>query len=170
MTFARSLASFIIAAFLISTFAGESITAQRTRRQVSASSGQGLIGLVDNSDFRYRDGCGCSLFPSSCGRNLRHHYYLLTETGNALGKTAWMNVDGTTVQLSLLNTTKPSGRERKGGKFTEVYRGASVTARINYVVTKANVPGGEVTQYAATITMTRGDRNQTVRAVGDCGC
>lgn len=149
-------ASLILALLLPSPIFPQKLrSARAVTPRGSSSPNQGLIGLVDNSDYRYRDGCGCSLFPSSRGRNLRHHYYFLTETGNALGKTAWMNVDGTTVRFSLLSTTKPSGRERKGGKFTEVYRGGGITAR---------------TGYAATITVPQGDRNQTVRAAGDCGC
>lgn len=134
------------------------------------SGSRALIGLVDNSEFRYRDGCGCSLFPPARGRNSRHHYYLLTELGSALGKRAWMNIEGRTVPLSLLSTTRPSGQERKGSRFTEVYRGGGATARITYVVARPTMPGGEVTQYSATITVRKGDQIQTVRATGDCGC
>lgn len=54
--------------------------------------------------------------------------------------------------------------------FTETYRSGDVTARVTYVVTSPNRPGGEVTKYSATITVTKGNRSQTVRASGECGC
>jgi hypothetical protein len=145
------------------------VWAQGTSR-ASSQSGRELIGLVDNSEFQYLSGCGCSIWPQSRSQNLRHHYYLLTELGSDIGKIAWMNIDGRVMKLSLLSTTRPSGRERKGSTFTEVYRGGGVTARVNFTVSTPNKPGGEVTKYNIAITVTKGDRSQTVRATGDCGC
>lgn len=142
----------------------------QTAPRASIQDNKGLIGLVDNSEYKYLDGCGCSVWQQSRSQNLKHHYYLLTELGSAIGKTAWMNIDGRVMKLNLLSTTRPSGKERKGSSFTEVYRGGGVTARLNYVVTTPNRPGGEVTKYAITITVTKGDRSQTVKAIGDCGC
>jgi hypothetical protein len=152
------------------TQASEGIGRQSVSSPRGSSSGsQGLIGLVDNSDYRYRDGCGCSLWPSPRDRNLRHHYYLLTSLGDTIGKRAWMNIDGRVRALSLLSTTGPAPN-RRGSKFIEVYRGGDVTARITYIVSNPNKRGGEVTKYSATITVTKGNRSQTIRAVGDCGC
>lgn len=160
----RIVALFLLAGLLISSHALRTATAKNAR-----AVSQELIGLVDNSDFRYLDGCGCSVEPPSKGRNQRHHYYLLTELGDATGKRAWMNIDGRVTALSLSSTTGPAPN-RRGSKFTEVYKGGGATARLTYTVSRPNRPGGEVTKYAVTITVTKGSRSQTVRAVGECGC
>jgi hypothetical protein len=128
------------------------------------------IDTLDNSDYKYLDGCGCSISSASRGREQSHNYYLLTPLENAIGKTAYMKINGQVMRLALLSTTRPSGKERKGTRFTEVYRGGGVTARVNYVVSKASGRGQEVTRYAITITASKGGNSQTISAVGDCGC
>jgi hypothetical protein len=159
----------IVALFLLAGFPFSAYALHPASPKITPAGAQELIGLVDNSDFRYLDGCGCSVQPPSKGRNQRDHYYLLTELGDATGKRAWMNIDGRVTALSLSSTTGPAPK-RRGSKFTEVYKGGGATARLTYTVSSPSRPGGEVTKYTVTITVTKGNRSQTVRAVGDCGC
>ncbi len=161
---------FALCLVLILLFTVNSLAQSKRQNPSTKSASKLTIGMVDNSDYRYLDGCGCSIWSASRGRELSHHYYLLTELGSAIGKTAYMKINGQVLKLSLLSTTRPSGKERKGTKFTEVYRGGGVTARVNYVISRASGRGEEVTKYAITITATKGDSSGTVSAVGDCGC
>jgi hypothetical protein len=130
---------------------------------------QGLIGLLDNSNYRYLDGCGCYIKPASASRN-SNLYFFLAEIVNPNGQRRWMNIDGRVITLNLVGSTEPSKRKRRGSAFTETYRSGDVTARITYVVTSPYRPGGEVEKYSVTIIVTKGNRSQTVKAVGECGC
>ena len=143
-----------------------SLTGQTVPPRGARTNGKRLIGLVDDSSFRYRDGCGCGLRPSLARP---HNFYFLSEYVDALGKTAYMNIDGRTIPLSLFSTTRPA-RVRKGSRHTEVYKRYGATARITYIVTTPNRPGGEKTEYSATITVEKGGRSERVRGVGGCGC
>lgn len=153
-----------------------------TRIVEVGSSGQGLaprgsqpesselrIGTVDNSNYRYLDGCGCYLRAPSASRN-PNSYFLLAETANPNVNRAWMNIDGRIIALNFVSSTQRPGRMRRGSTYTETYRSGNVTARVTYVVTSPSRPGGEVTKYSATITVTNGSRSQTVKAAGECGC
>ncbi len=59
---------------------------------------------------------------------------------------------------------------KKGSSYVETYRSSNITARVTYVVTIPNRPGDEVTKYAATIVVTKGNNSKTFKAVGECGC
>lgn len=161
---------FILCSVLILTFASDGFSQSKHSRAANKVAGRlsKLIGLVDNGKRQYLSGCGCSLMPASMRRGQK--YYFLTELDDAIGKKAWMNIDGRVVKLSLKSTTARASGERKGSIFTQVYKGGGVAARIVFVVTKENPPGGEVTFYSAVIKVTKGNRTQTVKAIGDCGC
>lgn len=81
-----------------------------------------------------------------------------------------MRIDGADVELRLTKSTHESGRQNKGYRFTETYVGRGVRVRVTYVITRPSPPGEEVTEYSATIHVTKGQRTGAVRVVGDCGC
>lgn len=127
------------------------------------------IGTVDNSNFAYLDGCGCYFKSPSAAKNSSSAVFL-AEIANPNVNRAWVSIDGRVTTLNFVSSTRRSGRERRGERFTETYRSGDVTARVTYVVTKPSPPGGEVTKYAATVVVTKGTRSKTVKAVGECGC
>jgi hypothetical protein len=126
-----------------------------------------MIGLVDNSRNQYRDGCGCGFWP--VGRKPKFNdpqtqKYILI--GN-YDKQAWMNIDGNIVQLRLVkDTTKYKGR--KGARYYQTYQSGNTTVNVECVAT------GYGDTHAlfcnSTITVIKGAKKQTLKAVGDCGC
>jgi hypothetical protein len=143
--------------------------AQSKRKNASRKSAPKLtIGMLDNSDYRYLQGCGCSIWSPSNGPELSDHYYFLATSEGAIGKNAYMKINRQVLQLTMTLTTNPSG---KASKFTEYYWGGDgLVVQVDYVVTSPRKRGGEVTKYAITITAKQGNSRGTVRAVGDCGC
>ena len=135
----------------------------------SPASSKLKIGFVYNTNSRYVAGCGCYLGPPSATSE-SGSLVLLAEIASTNVNRAWMKIDGRVTTLRFVSSTYRPGRDGMGSKFTTVYRGDDVTARVNFVVTNPNVPGGEVTGYAATITVIKGNRRGIVKAVGECGC
>lgn len=147
----------------------ESSSRRVAPRGAQPESSELRIGAVDNSNYRYLDGCGCYLKAPSASRN-SHSYIFLAKIANPNVNRAWMNIDGRVMALNFISSTQRPGRIRRGSTYTETYRSGDVTARVTYVVTSPSRPGGEVAKYSATITVTKGGRSQTVKAVGECGC
>jgi hypothetical protein len=125
------------------------------------------IGLVDNSDRQYNDGCGCSFWPV----NKRPKFddpetwkYLLV--GN-YDKQAWMNINGRIIQLRLTESTiKYKGR--KGDRFQQVYQAGDITVNVECIAT--GFGDTHAVDCDATITVVNGAQKQVVKATGDCGC
>jgi hypothetical protein len=142
----------------------------RLTKVESAGGGVNGVPLVSNiRNSNLVDGCGCYLKNTSAG-NAHSYVFLLSETGSPENNRAYMNIDGRDTALRFVSSTQRPRRVRRGSQFAEVYSSGDVTARVNYVVTKPSTPGSEATTYSATITVTRGNRSQTVRASGECGC
>ncbi len=148
--------------------------AQSKRKNASRKSASKLtIGMLDNSDSRYLQGCGCAIWSASRGPELSDHYYLLGESLSGVNnKVAYMKINRQVVKLKMTHTKNTSEKQqRKGTKFTEYYWGGdSLVVQVDYVVSKARERGGEVTKYAITITAKQGNSRGTVSAVGECGC
>lgn len=146
----------------ISVVEVSSSSAAQTR---AGNNGAKLISTIRDSNLA--DGCGC-YFKLPSQRSSSAFVFMTIYKTN--GTTTYMNIDGRDTALRLESSTQSSGRDRRGSRHTEVYRSGNVTARVDYVVTKPSAPGEEVTKYSAIITVTKGDRRQVLRAVGECGC
>lgn len=160
---------FILCSVLILTFASDGFSqSKRSSAAKKVAAGQSkLIGLVGDDKSRNISGCGCYLKPASTPDEQR--YYFLTVSGDD-GFTAWMNIDGRDVKLSLESTTARPEHEHKGDTTTEVYKGGGATVQVILVITEEIPPGGKIIFHSADIKVTKGKRTQTVKAVGDCGC
>lgn len=124
------------------------------------------IGTIDN-DAEYLD-CGCYF---SAGRNSESNNFLfLAEIDGTKDRRAWININGRVTTLKFVSSTEGNKPLKKGSSYVETYRSGKITARVTYVVTIPNRPGDEVTKYAATIVVTKGNNSKTFKAVGECGC
>lgn len=133
-----------------------------TSQQVTAP-GASMIGYVGKSHLV--DGCSCDL---SFGNDSSRRSVYSAEIDE---KSAWMNIDGRDVRLKLVNSVASTGRIRKGWHSSKTYVAGNITVRIDRTATKVPTrEGEEVTEYAATITVSQSNRKQTVKAVGGCGC
>jgi hypothetical protein len=124
--------------------------------------------IQDLSSSKVPSGCSCYF-----NRQGRKRYVFLAEMKGREKwgeQHAWMNIDGRDLQLTFVSSTEPPGSLNKGGRFVEKYSAAGVIVQLNYVVTAPAPPGAEVTDYAVTITVTKNNRTQTIRATGECGC
>ena len=74
----------------------------------------------------------------------------------------WMNIDGTNTRLTLVNETKPKGR-RVGTRITKRYSAGDITVDMVEVLTKVST-----SNWSATFTVRRGDRQQVIPATGTC--
>jgi len=128
-------------------------------------------GLIRNvSGAGEVQGCGCYFqFPSE-GRNSTR--YLFFEDFSE--ESPLMNIDGKDVRLKLVNSSEPAdGIAKKGERFSRNYVSGDVRVRVDFVTTSVCAPGDEAcesTGYAVTVTVVKGGRKQTVKAVGGCGC
>lgn len=125
------------------------------------------IGLVDNSQRQYQDGCGCSFWNEKeepIFDDPKTHKYILL--GN-YEKQAWMNIEDKIVELRLVkDTTKYQGK--KGDRYFQTYRANNIMVKVDCV---ADGFGDTHAVFCdATITVTKGTRRQTVKAIGSCGC
>jgi hypothetical protein len=122
-----------------------------------------MIGYVGKSHLV--DGCSCDL---SFGNDSNRRSIYSAEIDE---KSAWMNIDGRDVRLKLANSVAAPGRIRRGWHSSKTYIAGNITVRIDRTATKVPTrEGEEVTEYAATITVSQGNRKQIVKAVGSCGC
>lgn len=142
----------------------------RSESQLSSRTANDTSLISDLRNSNLVEGCGCNLKRSSAGRNAHSYVFFMADTGSSENNRAYMNIDGRDTALRFVSSTQRPRRLRRGSQYTEVYRSGDVTAGVTYVVTKPSTSGGEVTKYSATITVTRGNRSQTVRASGECGC
>jgi hypothetical protein len=134
----------------------------RSSTSVTAPS-TSMIGYVGKTHLV--DGCSCDL---SFGNDSNRRSIYSADIDE---KSAWMNFDGRDVRLKLVNSVKSPGRVRRGWHSSNTYVAGNVMVRIDRIATKVPTrEGEEVTEYAATITVSQGSRQQTVKAVGGCGC
>jgi len=126
-----------------------------------------LSNIKDESVF---EGCGCYFsYPSESRK--RFPKYVFASSFDE--KTGWANIDGRDVRLRLTSSTRPKGREKIGSRLTRTYEAAGIKVSVAYITTrlcKPNDENCESTDYDATVTVTKGDRKQTVTLKGGCGC
>lgn len=117
-------------------------------------------------------GCGCYFQYRGTPRNER--YYLFFSPVEDAEKTAWMNIEGRDVKLTLVRKMDPKGRPRVGSRSTRRYVADDISVEATYIATKVCPPDDdetcESTDYSATLVVRKGAQEQTVKAVGGCGC
>jgi hypothetical protein len=135
------------------------------------ASKRGLVANLKNNAVA--DGCGCYFQFRGTPQNAERYIFFSSIEDD--GKTAWMNIAGHDVKLTLTKEVGLKGKEeeRVGSRSRATYRAGDVTVAGTYVVTKVCDPNDEnceSTQYAATFSVRKGSRSQVVKAVGSCGC
>jgi hypothetical protein len=114
-------------------------------------------------------GCGCYFqFPSEDRRSGRYLFFEDFSEESPL-----MNIDGENVRLKLISSTEPSEGVKRGGRFSRSYVSSNIKVRIDFVATSVCAPNDEAcesTNYDVTVTVIKGSRRQSVKAIGGCGC
>ena len=132
--------------------------------QSVSPSGRLKIGYVDDPYI----GCGCSMsYNMAEAEKLK--FLLLSPMDDA----TYITVDGKKVTLRLVTASKRRRRERVGDRSWENYSAGNLKVRVEYVVTEVcgvDEEGCEVTNYVATMTVTRGKERRVVKGVASCGC
>ena len=118
------------------------------------------------------DGCGCYFQVRGTTRNAQR-YVLFSSIEEDDEKTAWMNIEGRDVKLSLARKMDPKNRGRVGSRSTRRYVAGDISVDATYIATricKRDDESCESTDYSATLVVRKGARSQVVKAVGGCGC
>ena len=134
-------------------------------RNVAHAQSQKLeLGYVDDGVF----GCGCSI---SRNRSEERKLKFILET--PMDDATYIQLNGKRVTLRQVAASKLRRRERVGDRSWETYAAGDVTVRVDYVVTRVCGPNEEdceVTNYRATMTISRGKQRLVVKGVASCGC
>jgi hypothetical protein len=130
-------------------------------------------GLVANlKDNAVANGCGCYFRFRGTPRNAERYIFFSSIEDD---KTAWMNIGGGDVELTLVKQTGLKGREEQGvgSRSTIKYTSGDITVSETSVVTRVCDPNDEnceSTDYNVTFVIKKGPKSQVVKAVGSCGC
>ena len=77
----------------------------------------------------------------------------------------WMNIDGQDVKVEFVSSVSSPKKFKMGQRTISSYVAPGVMVRIDTVVTKAEYEGSE---YAGSVTVTKGNRRQRLNVVGAC--
>jgi hypothetical protein len=133
------------------------------------ASKRSLVANLKNSSVA--EGCGCYFRFRGTPTNAQRYLFFSSIEDDE--KTAWMNIEGSDVKLSLARKRGPTGSVRVGSRLTRRYVAEDISVDVTYIATricKRDDEGCEVTDYSATLTVRKGARAQVVKAVGGCGC
>lgn len=134
--------------------------AQSSRQGVARSAAKDLIAYLRKEQYAAKYGCTYSLK----GGRSRVIFFSEDLTG---GGEALMNIDGKDVQLkSAGEARKEKGPAGVGRREVLDYRAQGIKVR---VIRFRGREVGSGDNYSGTITVSRGNRTQTVRFVGWCG-
>jgi hypothetical protein len=128
-----------------------------------------LIGNV--SGVTVADSCGCYFrFRNEDGNSERYVFFEDASKGSPL-----VNIGGRNVELKLISSTEPSnGLRRKGEWFSRRYASGAIKVRMDFVATSvcpsSYNPECVANSYDVMLTVIKGARRQTIKAVGGCGC
>ena len=134
-----------------------------------SASKRGLVANLKNTAVA--EGCGCYFRFRGTPKNAQR--YLLFSSIENYEKTAWMNIEGRDVKLSLARKKDPKGKERVGSRSTRRYVADDISVEAAYTATrvcKRDDDSCESTDYSAILVVRKGARVQVVKAVGVCGC
>lgn len=135
-----------------------------------SASKRGLVTNLKNNAVA--DGCGCYFrFRATLANADRYIFYSSIDDD----KTAWMNIGGRDVKLTLEREVGLKGKEeeRVGSRSSATYAFGDIRVSGTYIVTRVCDPNDEdceSTQYDVTFVVKKGRRAQVVKAVGSCGC
>ncbi len=135
-----------------------------------SASKRGLVANLKNNAVA--EGCGCYFRFRGTPTNAQR-YLFFSSIAEDDEKTAWMNIEGRDVKLSLAGKRDPKGRERVGNRSTRRYVADDISVEATYIATrvcKRDDDSCESTDYSATFVVRRGATTQVVKAVGGCGC
>ncbi len=138
----------------------------QTKQPGTTSTGKPMIANIKNGDIY--SGCGCYFSYSSEAKKRFPKFVFVSDDD----KQAWMNLDGKDIKLALTHRTTPKVI-KIGSRLTRTYSGNGYAVSVVYITTKMCAPNDEaceVTDYNATITVSKGARKQTVKLKGGCGC
>lgn len=114
--------------------------------------------------------CGCEFtFASESGKEDPRWVFMSGEEE----KRAFIRVDARNIEMKLIQSTNPSGRERVGSRSTRIYAGKGIRVSAVYVATKVcdvHDEACEITLYDGTFTLRNDQRKRTARLKGVCGC
>ena len=134
-----------------------------------------LIGAVKKYD--HMDGCGCYFKTLKAAQKeywqgAGPYVFVEDEDDKVV-----MNIGGKEIELQLLKSSRnpdPNYHDKVGDKYREIYRAGDIMVYLNYVVTEVCGPKSpencEWEEAVGTITIQRGNRKQTIRVRGGCGC
>ncbi len=127
-----------------------------------------VIGIIDNSGYRYLHGCGCSLWSPGRAPDVNDPTtwkYLFLESYDK-PRRPLMRIDGRIVRLRLVRSSSDAD-PRPGNPWNLDYSAPHLTVTIRGTVTELLDEGFVV---RGTITVRKGGRRSQVRFEGDCGC
>jgi len=130
-------------------------------------------GLVANLKNTVAEGCGCYFRFRGTARNAERYIFFSSIEEDQ--KTAWMNIGGSDVKLTLEKEEGLKGKEqeRVGSRSTARLAAGDITVSATYIVRrvcKANDENCESTDYDATFVVKKGAKSRVVKAAGSCGC
>jgi hypothetical protein len=134
-----------------------------------SASKRSLVANLKNNTVA--EGCGCYFRFRGTPQNAQH--YLFFSSIADYEKTAWMNIEGRDLKLSLTRKTDPQGRARIGGRSTRRYITDDISVGATYIATrvcKRDDESCESTDYSVALVVRKGTRVQVLKAVGVCGC
>lgn len=121
------------------------------------------IGFVDNSNFQYVDGCGCTFHLPGEKPTPGKQLLILA----AAGEKAWINVNGEIIELKKMHDGIDF-QGKVGDKYEQRYESADTSVTV--VCTATGIGDTHAVDCGARITVTRGSLSKTVMAEGSCGC
>jgi hypothetical protein len=117
------------------------------------------IGIIKNTQLLNIRGTFCDLHRLTDKANTNRDVFLSVYEGNLKSK-AIMNIDGQDIILSSVKETK----NKRGSNV--VYRAKNLLVKVNYTRTSPEMEGAS---YDATIIVTRGKNQTTLKTAGACG-
>lgn len=124
--------------------------AQISRTQRTSTTSKITIGYISPAG-----GCGCYF-----GLKRNSGFDESVFSNDCEGVQAWMNIDRQEVELRRVALSRKKG---------DLYKARDISVRIRTWMTKGpENEESEVSEWAGTITVTKGTRRQTVRVVGEC--
>lgn len=133
------------------------------------ASKRGLVATL--KDNAIAEGCGCYFKFRGTPRNTER-YLFFSSVEEDDERTAWMNIEGRNVKLSLARK-KDAKRERVGSRSTRSYVADDISVEATYITTKFCKQADEhceSTEYDASFLVKKGSKSQVVKAIGSCGC
>jgi hypothetical protein len=123
------------------------------------------LGYVKDHDV----GCGAAFSLKTT--DLRNSRYIFVQDSGEPDEPTYINLNGKNLQLRLIDSNKPKGREKIGDRWWETYTAGDVTVRIDYTVTKIfQHEFSDSLHLNATMTVSLKAQKTTVKLIGFDRC